>query len=187
MLLTTMEPNDYYIIGFTGVAGCGKTTAAQITRDLLNKIGVRTHFISFAEEVKRIAARSFGWDGKKDTKGRKLLQVIGTECGRDYNPNIWVGIVRKRIFEYMSLLTIPQVILIDDVRFNNEAKMITEKGIVMKLSGRRSGKLSPSEVQHRSEQGISDVYIVDTIDNSGNFDLLSNNLFLSLKRRGLIC
>jgi len=106
------------IIGFAGKAYSGKTTAAEMT-------GFQR--MAFADELKRIATEVFGWDGKKDKKGRRLLQVIGTECGRAYDPDFWVRKLECRIAEISVWPTIPDV-AIDDVRFNNEARMIRERG-----------------------------------------------------------
>ena len=52
--------------------------------------------ISLAAPIKELAEEYFSWDGKKDKKGRRLLQVLGTEAGREYNENLWVDIAIQR-------------------------------------------------------------------------------------------
>ena len=78
------------VIGFSGVMGSGKTLAADSLAALLQHTGHTCQTFAFADELKRIARTEFGWDGEKDAKGRKLLQVLGTEAGRVYNSDIWV-------------------------------------------------------------------------------------------------
>jgi hypothetical protein len=115
--------NTYTIILISGYMGSGKTTAAKWLRD---KFGTPpTYILSLSSPIKEIAKVCFGWDGVKDNRGRKLLQVLGTEAGREYNPNIWV----ERL--YKTILSHPQnsVILVDDWRFFNEYSYFCDKGV----------------------------------------------------------
>lgn len=68
---------------------------------------------SFASGVKRVATDGYGWDGKKDTRGRKLLQDVG-KVGREYDKDIWI----KKVFEEESFPASP--VILDDWRFPNE-------------------------------------------------------------------
>ena len=76
----------------TGRIASGKSTVArELKKALYTEYPDAIIRISgFAYGVKDIARRCFGWDGEKDVKGRRLLQVIGMEAGREYNPDIWV-------------------------------------------------------------------------------------------------
>lgn len=71
--------------------------------------------LAFADKVKSIA-RLMGWNGEKDEKGRILLQTIGTECGRAYNPDVWVDNLGKRISNDIS----HDIVAVTDCRFVNE-------------------------------------------------------------------
>jgi hypothetical protein len=120
-------------IGFTGLAGSGKTYAATWFRFRTGKGSVW----SFAGEIKSIATR-MGWDGQKDDRGRKLLQDIGS-AGRAYDPWMWV-----------SKMPTDQPIIIDDVRFTNEAEAIKDAGgIVVRII--RPG-LTPMNHESETEQ-----------------------------------
>lgn len=72
-------------IAISGLAGSGKDTLADILIDLFGY--EKTHF---AWDLKNIAIKYFGWDQKKDTKGRHLLQQIGTELGRNFQTDLWL-------------------------------------------------------------------------------------------------
>jgi len=115
---------DKLLIGLCGYAKVGKTTTCS---ELLSLIP-NGKILSFAEPVKQIATDSFGWDGLKDEKGRRLLQLIGTDVGRSYNPNIWVDMWKSKV---RILLSTETSILVDDVRFQNEVDAIRELGGVV--------------------------------------------------------
>jgi hypothetical protein len=113
----------------------GKTFAATV---LVHK-GYQP--LSFAEPIKRMAieffmslgyskekALSLAWVDKAkvipeiNASSRFVQQTIGTEWGRDYmGDDIWIRCFRKKAKEFSR-------IVVDDVRFENEAKAIKEMG-----------------------------------------------------------
>jgi len=99
--------------------GSGKTTTANLALDKLSNLGYnRVMVTSFAKPIKDLARSAFSWDGKKDEKGRLLLQRLGTEVGRMYNEQIWIA---KTIDNILRDYNFPQdVVLIDDWRYKNE-------------------------------------------------------------------
>lgn len=105
----------------SGKAGTGKSTVATIIQNrLLPKWDVL--LTNFAYGVKRSAFDCFNWDGVKDEKGRGLLQGIGN-VGRKYNEDIWCEYVENKIIaDYINKnIFAPDIIIIDDWRFPNEA------------------------------------------------------------------
>ena len=142
-------------IGFTGLAGSGKTYAATWFRFRTGKGSVW----SFAGKIKTIA-KSMGWDGVKDDRGRKLLQQIGS-AGRAYDPWTWV-----------SKMPIDQPIIIDDVRFFNEAEAIKDVGgIVVRII--RPG-LTPMNHESETEQKyiIADYTLINDEDLEEELEVL---------------
>ena len=75
------------VIAFAGRKGHGKDYCAHIAKDLMFN---ETERVSFADPIKDLGASVFGWDGKKDKKGRKFIQLLGTEIGRCYNNRMWL-------------------------------------------------------------------------------------------------
>lgn len=141
------------LIGFTGQMFSGKSTAAKI----IQSKHPNAYIESFAAPVKKIACECFGWNGIKDEKGRKLLQIIGTEAGRQYNPNIWVDKMRAALDTVYNLES--DIVVIDDLRFENEAEFVHELGGKVILMKRDTGHEKSS---HASEQGIKSYdYIID--------------------------
>lgn len=112
------------LVLISGKAGAGKTTISDyLFHELINKFpDLSIEYQPLAKPVKEIAYNSFGWDGKKDEKGRRLLQVIGTEAGRAYDEDIWVKYLENYI---TGNLFIPNIVLVDDCRFPNEIDYFT--------------------------------------------------------------
>ena len=130
------------LIGLAGRRGSGKTELAE---HLVNKLGyLRT---SFAEPVRaglmaldpyvgpslRLSSLvdRVGWQrAKLRPEVRRLMQRYGTEAGRDiHGRDCWVNHMIKRL----NATECP-LIVIDDVRFENEAQMVSDRdGIVIKV------------------------------------------------------
>lgn len=119
------------VIGFMGLAGAGKTTTARI---LQAKARRNSSILPFAAPLKEAVQGLFLFsdeqlytaakdeiDPRWGFTPRRALQVIGTDAIRDrLNHNFWVMRMEEVIRESTS-----EVILIDDVRFENEADLIT--------------------------------------------------------------
>ena len=105
------------VILISGKAEAGKTTTANIIKTLLEKHGKKVACIPYGQYVKDTAKMIWNWDGKKDKKGRELLQWWGTDVVRAQDPNFWVdSVIRlaKVIDKYVDYL------IVDDCRFLNE-------------------------------------------------------------------
>lgn len=140
-------------VAFVGKMQSGKTSAC-------NYLGL--HIIPFAKGVKD-AAYDLGWDGKKDKKGRKALQLIGTDVARMLKPNIWVDRWIMNCRDQFS-----HKLGCDDCRFNNEASMLKANGFtIVHISRPRSLSYWIKEIFtlrilshfHKSEKGIDTKYI----------------------------
>lgn len=169
------------IIGLCGKAGSGKGEVAKIISKKVPSI-----IIPFAKALKEMA-KSFGWDGQKDEKGRKFLQLLGTNIGRAYNPNYWVDLWKKEASNALEARVPPKypesewgspasprrytIIIADDVRFDNEAEAIHSLGgSIVKIEGRQYDL--GDNATHASEQGISPGLIDWHIDNNGSLEHL---------------
>lgn len=125
------------IIGLIGYIGSGKTTVAEI----LQELGVEA--IALADPLKSLVHDTFlmqdemhlrddqEWKMKPNLKlggwtPRKVYQFIGTECFRLIQPDVWVDYARNRIRTSPELQS--KDIVVTDIRFPNEARMVTELG-----------------------------------------------------------
>lgn len=156
------------VIGFTGRAGVGKTTcAAALSQALKAHIDSALAVIvcPFSAPLKRFAL-DMGWNGVKDDKGRRLLQLLGTEVGREcIHEDIWVS---KWLEHTNAWRRAGCLVIADDIRFNNEARAVRDLGgwvfeIVAPAREINLGSLG----EHKSEAGISYNLIDYQLDTSG--------------------
>lgn len=142
-------PQEPLIIGLSGKSGCGKSATASALQKLLPGIVVRMSFAdTLKEEVSRIFKFPLEWcytnkNGyllctfERYAAGmphaltvRKLLQWYGTDVMRSRDPEYWVDAMRRKLKE-----TNAHYVIIDDVRFPNEARMVGEcGGILVRLN-----------------------------------------------------
>ena len=122
------------VVGLTGPIGCGKSTIAKSLSQRLQFSKV----VSFADGLRQVLAHVYGLPEEmwKDptfkvtpqerlggATPRKAMQVIATEGFRAVYPDTWVDFMERRIKQLAR--DVPGcVIIIDDVRFVNEANMI---------------------------------------------------------------
>lgn len=160
------------VIGFTGVARCGKGTAAQ---HLVEHYNFR--LVKFAGPLKDMC-RSIGLtenqiegDEKElpcDLIGGKsprfFMQHLGTGFGRNtISQDIWIRLWRHRVSEVPDGIGV----VADDVRFQNEALAIADLGgKVIRIRADRPGVGIAGS--HASELQVVPANI--TIDNSGYTD-----------------
>lgn len=172
-------------VGFTGLARSGKDTAADMLIELIDEdeVGIRQK-IGYGDALKDLA-KVIGWNGIKDDKGRRLLQVLGTEVVREcIDEDYWVNKLAERAEALWSWAnemlqgpgdspSIPLIVVVPDVRFNNEAEFIRERGGVVIGMSRllKAGETFVSN--HKSEWGI-DTDLVDVmLGNWGSVELLA--------------
>jgi hypothetical protein len=155
------------IIGFTGLAGAGKSTAAQSVmrysvedftkmsfadalRDMLRGIGLTDHHFK--------AGKNDSIPHLGDKTPRQLMQTLGTEWGRGLVcQDIWINVMAERMNECCCN------IVIDDVRFDNEAQLIKSMGgRVIRLM--RDGT-EKARMAHASEAGVNPSLLAGTITN----------------------
>ena len=166
------------IIGLSGYAQSGKDTVAKI---LVESYGYSR--IAFADII-RVACYRLnpivtydgmrlshlvdleGWEiAKTYPEVRRLLQVMGSEVGRDLiDPQIWIELT-------MFNVKTEDKIVISDVRFRNEAEEIKWRhGQVWRIS--RIEKNGPINI-HRSETDMDSWDFDQYISNNGTFEDLS--------------
>jgi len=161
--------NEKRIVGLAGPKGVGKSTFANQLVFEYYQEGLEdiVRIMSFATPLKEMLGSIVHEDYIKEDKekiiphlgvsARHCLQTLGTEWGRNsINSEIWINIAKHRISESEA-----QVFIIDDVRFDNEAKMILDMGgEVWNLTRDSIG----GGDEHISEAGVSKELITKEID-----------------------
>jgi hypothetical protein len=121
------------LLGLAGKAGCGKSTIAQTLVD--RGLAQRVRFAGPLKDglVAMGLSREQVDGSEKETPTpllcgrtpRYAMQKMGTEFGRDMiGPDVWVRLAMHRVDE---LLVSGVNVVIDDLRFDNEAQAILER------------------------------------------------------------
>lgn len=165
------------IIAFSGKARSGKTESAKVLQEIIETTN-DVHFtkLSFATKVKEIAQFYFGWNGDKEIytrtyldgetkqdgslaeagqqevfqdKGRQLLINIG-EKFREIRPSVWADIVVQQIKDLDTGKPDNVVYCIDDLRFRNEIKSLSNYGRTFFIRlNRPEGQLNLDDVTEK--------------------------------------
>jgi hypothetical protein len=154
------------IIGITGKMYAGKTTISEYVMSHNNNV----YKLSFASLLKYMILKS-GLCTKEELWGEKtdfsrlMLQKIGTDIIRNQiDQNFWVNKMKEAI-DGLSEINQNAKIIIDDVRFKNEANLIKKyKNSVLIRVDRPSMKSASS---HRSETEQDQIEVDITILNDG--------------------
>ncbi len=136
------------LIGIAGPARAGKDTLASYLLDNLSDDWSRS---SFADPIKKML-EVIGVDCSDEAKAviderfcytpRHMMQILGTEWGREMiHGNIWV--------EAFARMNAGKCVIVPDVRFENEAALVREHGVLIHLVGRGG-----IEGNHVSENAI---------------------------------
>mgnify|MGYP005728019407 CR=1 FL=1 len=150
------------VIALTGPKRVGKTTVANAISDNVDRV---VQIMSFADPM-RLMLQAIGVrsdlmldQNMKETpiaglgkSARQLLQTLGTEWGREMvAEDIWLWAMDKRVQQ--AKYDGAKIIIIDDCRFDNEAKWIEQQGgsvILLERAGYEYGADN-----HSSEQPIN--------------------------------
>lgn len=148
----------------------GKTTAAGRLVD-------RHGFVPYAlaTPIKEIARSDFGWDDRKDARGRRLLQEIGT-VGRHYDRDLWLNRFAVRL-----AADDPPRAVIDDLRLAREEEFLKRLGFFCVLVTRPARLIGAAEgsgatTEHETETEIGQVDVDAQVDNAGTFEDLYERL-----------
>ena len=169
------------LLGLAGPAGAGKDTAANILKELygyesLAFAGVLKGMLNVAgvleprREDKEAVNPAWGFSY------RHAAQTLGTEWGRALHPDFWVQATQRQ------LETMQGHVVITDVRFENEARMIRRSGgVVVHITGRRTA-LSEATAAHASEAGLAHLIWDENLRNDGTLPQLTANIGDLLQR-----
>ena len=165
------------LIGIAGQARSGKDTLASY---LLNNLSNDWTRSSFADPIKNML-NVIGVDCSDDAKAvidecfgvtpRHMMQTLGTEWGRNLIDNdIWV--------KAFARLNAGMCVIVPDVRFENEAELIRQHGVLIHLTGR--GGIAGN---HVSENPVGfkegDIVIDNSRDLAWLYAQVDNNAVLS--------
>lgn len=156
----------------SGKATSGKSTAAQVILENFTAVS-----FAFADEVKRIACE-FRWDGKKDARGRRLLQRTG-DIGREYDSNLWVNRAIKKAKGYAPYPR-DAICIFSDCRYPNELDRVRQEMYnVVTMRIERDGV---EKLDHTSETALDSYGSWDiVIENNGTLEEFKSKIMEAIK------
>lgn len=174
-----IKHHKHLVIGITGQMGAGKDTTARILKKAIgeaySKDGIK-HLeyecltVPMAQKLKEVVAVMGGlpdykWFDSQEFKStsspffikgekvtwRQMLQLVGTEGLRSIDPNI-----HCQMFHNLLNNKKQSIVLVPDIRFDNEAQYIKDNfnGIILRVTRPETDK-PRNEITHDSEKGIS--------------------------------
>lgn len=123
------QMGNVFVVGLCGRSGSGKSYFADKIKKrlehyiLMSEKKCEIINVSMADSVKSIAKNFFGWDNRKDKKGRELLIGIGNNIGRKYNKDLWVDYAKSMINLKTYKMDTKYIVIIDDIRYYNETAL----------------------------------------------------------------
>jgi len=138
------------VIGLAGPAHCGKNTASTVISALMPAYKE----MSFADPLKQMLITGLALtreqvygdkkeevDSRYGCTPRHMMQTLGTEWGRALiGPDVWMLAMQQHLHPYT---------IITDVRFENEAAFVRERGILIHIH--RAVRIGE---EHLSEKGV---------------------------------
>ena len=161
------------LVGFCGRAGSGKDTAASYLTTLFNY-----RKVAFADALRRATAAITGWhvdvlnsptfkntlDARFGCTPRQFMQRLGTEVGRNMDPDLWLKAWAATVHDTPE----ERGIVVTDVRFHNEAQAIRDAGGLLIRIKRPVADAAP--VEHESEAHVDDLGAPLTVNNTGSHE-----------------
>lgn len=168
------------VIGLCGAAGSGKSTVAAILAEygytrlrfaaplksalaaILLSAGLGEAEVADMIEGRHKGAPHPALAGQTP---RHAMQTLGTEWGREcIGPDFWVSLLRRRM---RAILGAGGRVVIEDIRFPNEAAVIPSAGALWLVTGR--GGIAGG---HASEAGLADLRPDLFLDNGASLEAL---------------
>ena len=173
------------LIGISGKAGCGKDTLGKYLCDEYRclhyyfakplKEGAKIMFALTDDQIanKEVPIEPWG------ISPRKIWQLLGTEVGRGIDPAIWIKNAE------MFVKSVPgRTVVITDVRFDNEAIFIRNRGGVVINIVRDKDDII--ENKHSSEGGLRPDNIDLTIKNNGSIEDMCNEVTYMIQQGAVV-
>lgn len=150
--------NKLYI-GISGKMGSGKTTLSSGIIDAMSEPVARISMATPIKDLQDTIYKELGMEleGEKD---RDLLIALGM-WGRGKDADFWLNQAIQRASKLMGT----QIIICDDIRFENEAKWFKENGILMRINGEQRGPNVDHNTQNVTETALDNFPFDYYIDN----------------------
>lgn len=165
------------VIVISGKAGSGKNFIAEKLKKYIEvNYNLKGYVINFADPLKMVCEKVYGWDGVKDEAGRNLLQKVGTDIAHKQDPLTWTKIIIQII---EALRKEFDFVIIGDARFLHEIKGIISHFIngkdatyIVRVLGKLAeNNLTDKQQNHKSETDLDNCYDFNYLFDNTNYDM----------------
>lgn len=174
------------IIAIGGKARHGKTTSANILKEIIENDSKSAVVLNYAGYLKYICKTYYNWNGEKDIIGRTLLQSVGDNIRNKYGNDFWVNKLLNDIKIFCSDI---DYVIIDDCRYKNEILIPSSMFKTYSLYINREcfeSDLTEEQKKHKSENDLNDFpfeYKISSMSGADNLFHPLNNLYNNIKKR----
>jgi len=158
----------------SGASRHGKDTTGDFIEKIYLEKGIKVCRTQIAKYMKMYVKDYFGWDGREETKPRKILQQLGTDLIRE-KMNKPFFFINRTIEDIEVLSNFFDVIIITDIRIPIEIEKIKERfDDVVSINVKRINfetEMDAIESSHKIENQMNDYdnydyrLINDTLEN----------------------
>lgn len=161
------------VVCVAGEAQNGKDTFAMLCAEIVKENGGKVLITHNADLLKYMCRSLFDWDGKKDERGRTLLQYVGTDVVRKKMPDYWIDYIVSvlKLFDGQW-----DYVFIPDCRFPNEVNKVASSGFdttSVKIVRQTPGWVSPlteEQRNHISERAMDNFAFDHVVINNGTIE-----------------
>lgn len=186
-----------FILSITGKKGCGKDTLANIIKTYVEPMDFKVEIRPMAAYLKDVLAvmlntprdRFEDRDFKESlsaVKGwgtnREVMQNVGQALRDSFISTVWIDLWLRDYYASLgsgNLESPPDLIIVPDIRMDNEAEMVKELGgIVVKLEyGILAEKIYEHKDNNITERGISKTLIDYTVGTDAIIKSMEGSVF----------
>ena len=172
------------VIGLSGKAEHGKTTAANYVRPELEKLGFKTDIVPLAKRMKE-QAKMLGWDGEKNEKGRRLLQEISWPIKHYFGEDIYARWCLEQAQEAgLDILLIDDVRMLAEIEYFRRAKdtgLIDDFQLIRVARPYYKSKLTEKQLADVSETQLDSYDFNCYCINNGTIDEFGETVMKEIK------
>lgn len=148
-----------FLIGLVAEAGSGKTTIARYFKDGCGGLFPQGSRMAFAHPLKSILKHYFHikikdkqhYHSRWNMTTREALQRMGDGMRQWFGPDVWI----KLLDSELACVERDECIIVDDVRYVNEAAYIRDMGYLIRLQCEDLEKIKESS--HKSETDMNNI------------------------------
>ncbi len=154
------------VILICGKAESGKKEFGKLVERELSKNKFTAFTFPITYFFKELLKKQYGWNGKKDKKGRDLLQKVGEEWNNK-SPGFWATLSCELL---SSLVLDYDVFIVTGVRRKEEIKTFKKKFGAIAVNVKKAERkttLTETQQEHESEVELEDYKFDFAIENKG--------------------